>query len=155
MIQECETEIIMKKRAYASLMILSLLIALAAAPVRAQFSSPLTVKIPFSFVVGDKTMPAGEYTLKPATDAGLRSKLLIRSRDGRQTAIISTNLTQANEVQSKARVTFNRYGDQYFFSQIWMPSTEYGREIPKSDVEARLIASGAKKQTVAIGSDKR
>jgi hypothetical protein len=140
----------MKTKAYTSLMILGLFIASAVAPVYAQFSGTLVVDVPFSFAIGDKAMPAGQYTLKPVGNPGLRSKLLIRSKDGRTAAIISTNLIQANAVQSEARLTFAKYGDQRFLAQIWMTQTEYGRQLPRSDVEADLVTKGVQKETVAL-----
>jgi hypothetical protein len=140
----------MKKQIYISLITLGLLTALAATPVYAQFQTPIKLSVPFAFTVGDKTMPAGEYTLKPANDAGLYSRLLIRSKDGKTVAIILTGVIQASAVQEEAKVTFNRYGDQYFLSQVWMPGTDYARQLRKSDVELRAASSGAQKETVSI-----
>jgi hypothetical protein len=140
----------MKTKAYTSLMILSLFIASVTAPVYAQFSSTLIVDIPFSFAIGDKTMPAGQYTFKPVGNPGLRSKLLIRSKDGHTAAIISTDLVQAKAIQNEARLAFTKYGDQHFLAQVWMPQTEYGRQLSKSEIEVKLITSGVQKETVAL-----
>jgi DNA-binding MurR/RpiR family transcriptional regulator len=75
---------------------------------------------------------------------------LIRSKDGKTVAIILTGVIQASAVQEEAKVTFNRYGDQYFLSQVWMPGTDYARQLRKSDVELRAASSGAQKETVSI-----
>jgi len=142
----------MKKQIYISLITLSLFVALSVAPVCAQFQAPMTVNIPFAFVVGDKTMPAGEYTFKPANDAGLYSRLLIRSKDGKTVAIISTGVIKAKAVQEEATVAFNRYGDQYFLYQIWTPGTDYVRQLRKSDIELKIAGSGARKDTVSVAA---
>jgi hypothetical protein len=144
----------MKKKIYISLMTLGLFVALAVIPVQAQFQNSITVSIPFAFVVGEETMPAGDYTLKPASNNGLYSKLLIRSRDGHTAMIISTGVVQAKEYQKEARLTFNRYGNQYFLSQVWTPETNYGRQLSKPGIEASIAKSGAQKNTVSIAVPK-
>lgn len=55
----------MKKQAFKSITMLSLLLMLAAISVNAQqlSESKITVNIPFSFVVGETTFPAGQYSL--------------------------------------------------------------------------------------------
>ena len=35
---------------------------------------------------------------------------------------------------------FNRYGDQYFLSKIWPPSSDSGRELTKSRLEREVAA---------------
>ena len=140
----------MKTRITAGLLAAGLFIALAVAPAPAQFQSTITIDIPFSFVVGYKTMPAGRYTLKPATDSGLRSRLLIRSEDGLSVATLATNLVQAGEIQKEAKLIFNRYGDQHFLFQVCIPATEYVRQLPQSEIEARLAAGSAEHKRVAL-----
>ena len=145
----------MKKQIYISLMTFGLFTALVVAPVYAQFQNPITVSVPFAFVVGEKQMPAGEYTIKSLINGSLHSKMLIRSKDGRNAVIVSTMLAEANTIQKEAKLTFNRYGDQHFLSQVWTPDTNLGRALPKSDVEARIAGNGAHKDTVSVSASKR
>ena len=145
----------MKKRIHISLMALGLFVALAVVPVHAQFQDSISVSIPFAFMVGEKTLPAGDYTLKPANNTGMYSRLLIRSKDGETALIISTGVVQSSAAQKEAKLTFNHYGDQYFLSQVWTPGTEYGRQLSRSDIEASIAKSGAQKGTVSITATRR
>lgn len=145
----------MKKQIYISLITLTLFAAMAIAPVYAQFQEPITVNIPFSFVVGDKQMPAGEYTFKSLVNGSLHSKMLIRSKDGRNVAIVGTILVESKAAHKDAGLTFNRYGDQHFLSQVWSYDSSFGRELPKSDIEAKVLGGGAQKETASVAAIKR
>lgn len=73
--------------------------------------------IPFSFNVGEKTLPAGVYTFAVINPSSDRKALQIRSLDGRFTAITQTSLSRGNHADH-AKLVFRRYGDRYFFAQI-------------------------------------
>jgi hypothetical protein len=145
----------MKKRIYTSILTLGLFIALTVMPANAQFENAITVSIPFEFAVGEKTMPAGEYTIKSLVNGSLQSRLLIRSKDGRNAAAFPTWTVEAKSIQKEARLTFNRYGDQYFLTQVWAPDTNIGRELPKSGIEARIANNAANKDRISIAASKR
>ena len=88
---------------------------------QAQTSGPQKIRanIPFAFNVGDKTLPAGDYTVAVVNPASDRKVLQIRSADGHASAIIQTTITAANHAD-EARLVFRRYGQQYFFAQAQM-----------------------------------
>ena len=87
----------------------------------AQTSAPQKIRanIPFAFNVGDKTLPAGVYTLAVVNPASDRKVLQIRSADGHASAIIQTTLIRAS-LADDAKLVFRRYGDHYFFAQAQM-----------------------------------
>jgi hypothetical protein len=140
----------MRKQAYIRLTMLGMAVALLMVSAQAQYQARLVANIPFDFTVGDKTMLAGWYTIKPVSDSGLRSKLLIRSEDGRSVTTVDVSPVQAKEIQTEAKLLFNRYGDQYFLSQVWTPGSEYFRELPKSEVEIRIAKSGVERRQVSL-----
>ena len=46
---------------------------------------------------------------------------------------------------------FNRYGDQYFLSKIWLPSADSGRELSKCRLESKVAAqTGTKSEATAV-----
>src|SRR2546423_9237455 len=55
----------MKKQALKNFTMFSLLLMLTAVSVAAQSERSKITNIPFSFIVGGKTLPAGEYTVEP------------------------------------------------------------------------------------------
>jgi hypothetical protein len=84
----------------------------------AQTSSSLTIRarIPFTFTVGDKTLPAGVYTVSVLNPASDRKALQIRSETGRVSAIIQTTGV-TSDLAGNTKLVFRRYGETYFFAQ--------------------------------------
>lgn len=96
--------------------------AVFAVSAAAQTSAPqrMRANIPFAFSAGEKTLPAGVYTLSVVNPNSDRQALQIRSQDGHFSAIIQTSVVSGQAVadHDAAKVVFRRYGDQYFFAQI-------------------------------------
>jgi hypothetical protein len=111
----------------------------AAGTVSAQ-SVTLRAKIPFSFVVAGATLPAGEYTVIPAGSAG--GAILIRGIDHRAGALAMVLTTSAPSAHKEtARLVFNRFGDQYFLSQVW-PTGNHEYQLPVTRSERDLQPTG-------------
>ena len=110
----------------------------------AQAQENMTVNVPFDFVAGNKTLPAGEYSVKTSqTDPKL---LLIERKDASAAIFIGTNGVIANAPQSESKLVFNRYGDRYFLSQVWSEGNARGRQLMKTARE-KEIALTAKVET--------
>jgi hypothetical protein len=125
---------------------LIVVIALASAVVsaNAQSSQLVTSNVPFEFIVGDKTLPAGEYRVSQALSKGLT----IQSADAKNSAIRLANDIQANKTRKQARLVFHRYGNRYFLSEVWSGPDSTGRQVVKSRQERaieRELASIASK----------
>lgn len=126
----------MKKQALKAVTMLVSIIALAfmtALVSNAQTSSQtLRANVPFVFVVGDKTLAAGEYTVAPINEAA--TGIRVSGKNNHQNAIRLSIPVQAKGSNDRAMLIFHRYGEQYFLSQVWMPGSE-GREMLKSKAE--------------------
>lgn len=131
----------MKKQALKIFSMLSLVVTLAFGTVYANPSSPLKTNIPFSFSVGNETLPAGAYMIEPQTTP---SVLMIRCKDGRGAVLTQTQGVQARRQQDQTKLVFHRYGDQYFLAQIWTAGDSNGRELRKSRAERELIKNRSK-----------
>ena len=118
----------MKKQALKTFTMLSLLLTLTAVSVSAQFQRSKVANIPFSFIVGGRTLPAGEYTVKP-NRKDYDDVWLVQSRDGHASALFTTMSVRSIEIQEKSKLVFHKYGDRYFLSQIWTPGGSTGREL--------------------------
>lgn len=148
----------MKKQAFRIFATLSLLAIMGLSSVYGQIVHALKFNAPFDFIVGKTTLPAGEYTVELdriglAADTG--SRLLIRSADDRLCAAVMTMPVQALAIQAKAKLVFNRYGDQYFLSQVWTPGDNVGRELPQSHVERELAKSASKVEKAAVAARRK
>jgi hypothetical protein len=147
----------MKKQALRAIAMLISILALAfvtAVASNAQSAGANRIKahIPFEFVVGDKTLAAGEYTigqLAATSDAGIS----IRSRDGNYKAARLTTVVQASDRRRKTTLTFHRYGDTYYLAEVWLGGSSEGRELLESKSERaadRELAQNSRRETVTI-----
>lgn len=124
----------MKKQISRALLGLTATLALAVAA-NAQVLNTGLIRVPFDFVAGEKQMPAGRYTVRRIrSDA--ESALLIRSEDGRSTAVVLTGTGEANP--RAAAFVFRQHGDRYFLAEVSMPGTATVRELPRTSAERRL-----------------
>ncbi len=127
----------------------SLMVMLAVVPAsgRGRADHKIQADIPFDFMVGDKTFPAGTYTFAdPNITPGV---LLIRSRDGHESMLVATrdveNLTRPDET----KLVFSRYGDLYFLAQVWTVGDVSGLELLKSSTESE-VAENFSRQMLAL-----
>jgi len=102
----------------------------------ARAQEPLAVNIPFAFVVGNATLPAGEYRVQKRD--GNADVLLIHCLDPSESAVVITNAAEAKELQSESKLLFNRYGNRYFLSQVWTAGSMRGRQLLKSPREKEM-----------------
>ena len=144
----------MKKQAYTMIALLVLVGSMAvAAQAQTSGRTQLIANIPFQFNVGNKTLPAGEYSVRqvnPDSDCGV---LLLSSRDGNASAMIQVD-SVIGKAQESAKLTFRRYGNKYFFAQAWIDGDNTGMQAPKSKAEraaeSELAGLQSKTETVAL-----
>jgi hypothetical protein len=139
----------MKKQALKNFTMFSLLLMLTAVSVAAQSERSKITNIPFSFNVGEKTLPAGEYTVEP-NRRDYDKVWLVQSRDGHSSALFTTMPVRASETQEKTKFVFHKYGDQYFLSQIWTPGGNSGRELLMPRLERELAKNAIERQTIVL-----
>ena len=154
----------MKKQAFRTITMLSFLLVLAAFSVNAQRLSDnsIAVNIPFDFAVGQTKLPAGKYTLRPIALPSSYDRIVIQSADGRgDTSTVMTGPNRTSEVQKQSNLVFNRYGDQYFLSQVWLAGSDTGRDLFQSRnernlaKESKLARSKSEHQKVVLTAGKQ
>jgi len=116
----------------------------------------LRVNIPFDFKVGDKTFPAGRYTVNRSQQDD--SVIKISSWEGKANTLRPTTAVTIKKTRNRDTLVFNRYGDLYYLAQVWPAGAATGRELPvsRSERDVRnhrtdLIVQAA--QTVMILAD--
>jgi len=88
--------------------------------------------VPFDFTVGDKLLPAGNYEVsKPSS-----SFVEIQNRDNHATALTTTTYS-SHDSRQKAELVFNRYGNQYFLSEVLCETASINVTVPPSKLEKR------------------
>ena len=100
--------------------------ALLVASGTARASDILQFNVPFPFVVGNETLPAGRYTVRGDIVTG-PSVLLIRGMHTQQAAIVLTEAA-AGHGPDKPALQFEHRENQYRLTNIWESPGE-GRTI--------------------------
>lgn len=119
--------------------------ALTVPPAVAQ--TRVEARIPFPFVAHGKVHPAGEYSVERISSAAL--PILQMRRAGGGAALLAGITTYREQSQSlDGKLIFNRYGDQYFLSEIWGAGTVGTRLPPCREEKALLRAGVPSNQTV-------
>ena len=138
----------MKK--YASIVVaaLSLMIWVASSFASTQITSEIKANVPFTFYVGNTQLPAGEYTIKPATDNP--DLLEMRSADGKMAVLILGLTAQAATTPAKTELVFKKYGNVAILSQIFQAGSPSGVELPKLLQEERAGKGGATPQRQSV-----
>ena len=111
----------------------TLLVAVTSA--NAQLSNPIRAKIPFDFNVGEKKLPAGEYTFRRVSDFFDNRTMSVNNVDSSVHLFQSTFQAQVLTPRNQSVVVFHKYGDQYFLEQIWLSGDLEGTQLPESRTE--------------------
>jgi biotin-(acetyl-CoA carboxylase) ligase len=130
----------MKRKVIKRLTMLSLVsmfsLCAAVASANAQLSTPIKAKIPFDFNVGDKKLPAGEYTFSRLSAVSDNKVMLVL---GVGVGVLqSTYEAEVLTPKNKSTLVFHKYGDQYFLEQIWSGGEQAGSQVPESRSERTI-----------------
>ena len=115
----------MKNQIHRVFTIFTVVFGLAVISVQAQAPSKVEVDIPFEFSAGNTTLKPGVYSIKRLSE----NHLTLRRTDGKSAVILNAPQTLAsNDPQSVERLVFNKYGEHYSLSQIWL-TVDTGRQL--------------------------
>jgi hypothetical protein len=107
--------------------------------------------IPFDFHAGNTVMPAGEYLIHEQGQFVILHGL---DGPGRVTSFLTNSALDAAQPE-EGRLRFNRYGSEYFLTEIWNPTSQYGHQLIPTARETQLAKGGRPvKGTVIVASNK-
>jgi hypothetical protein len=131
---------------YKVVTVLSMFLALAVAGVRAQAPSKVEVQIPFEFSAGKTTFKPGVYSIK----RGSGNLLTLQNNEDKSTVLLNAPLTiSSQDTKAGERLVFNKIGDEYFLSQIWL-TADSGRQLVVGKK-----AKNAERIEISLATDKR
>lgn len=105
---------------------------------------PITAKIPFDFVAGGKTLPAGTYVFR---DALPNSETQLAISDGHGHGIMAA-AADLDWTKTGSKLVFRKYGESYFLGDIYSPG---GRlHFAAGRAESKLVQSAAIEQPVEV-----
>jgi hypothetical protein len=146
-------ESIMKKQMMTTMAAAVFFATLSIASVHAQNAGTVSVSIPFEFSAANKTLPAGDYYVRRSIQ-GAKVDMEIISKDRSQTVLLTIHPVHGIDRQTQSKLVFNRYGDQYFLSQLWIAGRSNGEESAKTSRErslrSEMAARAIKSESVTI-----
>jgi hypothetical protein len=143
----------MKKQIYTMIAGLAVMLATGVA-VHAQTGNDAqhVVDIPFEFNVGDKTMPAGEYTIRHVNPSSDRAVLQI-TRKGAGSVLVATNDT-IGKARNASTLVFNCYGNSRYLAEVWTAGESLGLQARRTRgeraAEGELAQLGSRREVVAL-----
>lgn len=122
----------MKQHFASALLIIIGLFGLAAGA-KAETHREVTVNIPYEFVAGGRTLPAGTYTVSRLSD-DRRSGLIIVNREQGSGVVVLVNQFE-NRPADAAKVSLERVGSMYFLGSIETQDGVYTLTLPRSALQ--------------------
>jgi hypothetical protein len=121
----------------------ALLLFVAFATANAQSNAQIRANIPFDFTVGNKTLPAGEYTLVRDSTSVNNATVVIRGTVTNESVMQISRSAFIHSQGNGAKLVFHRYGDNYFLYQVWSPGETYASEFTESKKERAIQLQAA------------
>ena len=108
----------------------------------------VSATVPFNFVVGDRTYPAGDYLFRNSGTV-----LMITNAEQAKTDITLSNACESVTPSTDTKLVFDSMGGYYFLRQIWVAGYSSGRELPRSRTEVRLAQNHEKQESVIVAAN--
>jgi len=109
----------------------------------------LAVQIPFNFSVGNNSLPAGAYNIFTVLP---ERAIRITSADGRHAAIVKTLPTYSSSPSVNSRLVFDRYGNEYFLTLVWVLGEDVARNPILSERATQLASKSSFRQTTTVAA---
>jgi hypothetical protein len=135
----------MKKQVLFALLTMVLLMASGAANAQLGSKNEVRANVPFDYKVGNATMKAGNCSIRPA---GTPDALAIRCEGSEAKLVLSHSVS--GKAAKETKLVFNKYGDQYFLSQIWVEGDETGAQLPRTRTENELMSKALPDSVVIL-----
>ena len=126
---------------------LVLLLAVAA-PLHAGsiLNHEMTVGVPFGFIAGDKSLPAGDYSVQVNPERGS----VVLHQEGQSPLILLTNQRESTNTPPRGKLVFKRYGANFFLSEVWNQDNATGQELTPSAAEKEMAHKKQPEQVLVV-----
>jgi hypothetical protein len=106
--------------------------------------------VPFDFVVGNVTLPAGAYSIQSINDGIGSPTLMIRGTSNKVGRLVGSNAAENLNPAASSHLLFHRYGDTYFLAQIWVQGEQRGRALSMTRREAEVAKNLQSSEDVVV-----
>jgi hypothetical protein len=129
-------------RTFAPALISFLLATAGATGLHAQITNPIQAHIGHSFVIGDKTLPPGDYTFRVESNTDL-GVMEVQSQNGEHVAQFNIRQSVDNHRPKHSELVFRKIGDTEFLSKVYEAGSKAGVAVTEtSKQEAQLVSGG-------------
>jgi hypothetical protein len=111
-----------------------------AALAHAQVTDPVEFTVPFSFTVGNTTMPPGKYEIRRDLDNGAVYR--IDAIKGHVGTLFEVEPTSMSKAPAKSEVVFKRYGQGYVLKSVWEEGSNDGIQTIVAEAERHHVKGG-------------
>lgn len=139
----------MKYAKWISALGLLILPALAAAQMKQ--TDRIAVQVPFSFVVGDSTVPSGKIILQRADLSG--HVLAVRNVDAKRNVFATTSDATAS-ARTGEYLVFQKYGNRYFLKSLKVEGSKDTYAFVPSKLESELTAQNTPGEEILVAGSK-
>jgi hypothetical protein len=106
----------------------------------------ITATVPFNFVVGDRTYPAGDYSFS-------NSGAVLQITNADNSEMILAQACESAKPSADTKLVFHSMGGNYFLRQIWVAGSSRGSELPRNYTEAQLVQNHVKSESVIVAAN--
>lgn len=97
----------------------------------AQSGKLMTVKLPASTVVGNTTLPAGDYTVREVQSIGNSGMIQFSDSKGDTATVFATEIVPGPASPDRTEIVLKSDGERLKIDQLWMADRSYGLQILK------------------------
>lgn len=126
----------MARQLIKGMTMLLLIVALAFVTAVASANAQSAANVPFEFVAGSRSLPAGQYYISNSTSGGE----VVRIRSAKKEASVFSLTMRLNNgtAVKESKLVFHRYGNRYFLAEIWRAGEGDGQKLFKSREEKAI-----------------
>ncbi len=111
------------------------------------------VQVGFDFYVGDKLMPAGEYTIKASSRGATHGVVMIEQVKGDAKIAVHTFPTNNQDKLKPGSLLFKKHGARSYLSGIQLGDEQYLHQVV-INTESRIAKRESEKKVVKTGNAK-
>jgi hypothetical protein len=111
----------------------------------AQITSEISAHLDHSFIIGDMTLPPGDYTFRVIGENSL-TMMNARSADGKTAVDFAVRQSIDNHTPTHTELVFRKYGSSEVLSKIYQAGSKTGAAVVESSQEEASLEKRGKPQ---------
>src|SRR5580704_6335688 len=122
-----------------ALVTFGLLLAAPAPRLNAQVTDPIRAHVSHSFMIGDKTLPPGDYIFRVDNNSDI-GVMTVQTQNGENVAQFSIRQSIDNRRPKHSELVFKRYGNTEFLSKVYEVGSKNGVAVSETSKEEMRMA---------------